>query len=80
MQFVLEINYLRNSCLVIDFLYTNIMSRNSSVVEVKYNKQTDDYYIELPDKLLSELNWKTGDNIIWTDNKNGTFTLTKEKE
>lgn len=56
------------------------MSKDFCVVEVKHNKKTDDYYIELPDKLLSELNWKTGDNITWANNNDGTFTLTKEKK
>lgn len=56
------------------------MTKNTNVLEVMFNKETNDYYIELPDKLLSELNWKTGDNIKWTDNNDGSFTLTKEKE
>ena len=33
--------------------------------------------LQLTDKLLKELDWREGDTLVWTDNKNGTFSLTK---
>ena len=35
--------------------------------------------LQLTDKLLKELDWKEGDTLVWTDNKNGTFSLTKRE-
>jgi len=46
-------------------------------LKVKYNKKTKDYYILLPEELLSKLKWKTGDKIEWIDNKDGSFSLRK---
>jgi hypothetical protein len=30
--------------------------------------------------MLEETGWKEGDDLIWTDNNDGSFTLTKKKE
>jgi len=46
---------------------------------VEHNKLTDEYYIILPKKLLDRVGWVEGDKIEWKKNKNGSFTLTKEK-
>jgi hypothetical protein len=35
-------------------------------------------FIEIPETMLKELNWKEGDNILWTANSDGTFKLTKQ--
>ncbi len=34
-------------------------------------------FIELPEDLLAETGWKEGDDLTWTDNHDGSFTLTK---
>lgn len=36
-------------------------------------------FIELPDALIEETGWKIGDNIKWTDNGDGSFTMTKQE-
>jgi len=46
-------------------------------LKVEQNELTGEYYFILPETLLKEMNWKTGDNIEWVSNKNGTFTLKK---
>jgi hypothetical protein len=46
-------------------------------LKVEQNELTGEYYFILPEFLLKEMNWKTGDNIEWVNNKNGTFTLKK---
>ena len=38
----------------------------------------DDLVVPLPDDLLAELNWKTGDVLLWSVNDDGTVTLTKK--
>lgn len=49
-------------------------------VAVKYDVDTDEYYIDLPEEVLKETGFKPGDTIVWTDNKNGSFSLAKKKE
>lgn len=44
-------------------------------LKVSFNKKTNTYFIRLPKKLLSDLKWKTGDNIEFIDNKDGTWIL-----
>jgi hypothetical protein len=46
--------------------------------EVKYDSQTEDYYLEFPPEMLTELGWETGDTLIWKDNKDGSFTISKK--
>lgn len=33
--------------------------------------------IEFPDELMEAVNWNIGDTILWTDNEDGTWVLTK---
>jgi hypothetical protein len=36
-----------------------------------------EFFIEFPDEVMEDAGWKVGDNINWTDNKDGSWTLTK---
>lgn len=36
-------------------------------------------YIEFPQETMTGLGWKEGDTVIWTDNKDGSFMLTKKE-
>lgn len=36
-------------------------------------------YIEFPEDMLKELDWKEGDVLLWTDNGDGTFHITKKE-
>lgn len=36
--------------------------------------------LPLPDEVLLELGVKEGDELLWTDNKDGSYTLTKKPE
>ena len=37
----------------------------------------NEYFIQLPDDLLEQVNWKENDELHWEDNGDGTFTLRK---
>lgn len=50
---------------------------NSLFVEVKENPETKELYLEFPDALLKEMNWKTGDKINWETGENNSWILTK---
>lgn len=41
---------------------------------------TGDQFIEFPPEALEEVGWKEGDQIEWTDNGDGSWTLTKKEE
>lgn len=40
----------------------------------------DGAYINLPQDLLDEVQWKEGDKIEWIDNKDGSWTMKKKEE
>lgn len=46
-------------------------------VQQKIEEGIDDYFIQLPDDLLEQVDWKENDQLIWIDRKDGTFELRK---
>jgi len=46
------------------------------IVPVEQLKNTDELFVTLPPELLRVVNWKEGDVIIWSPDKNG-YLLTK---
>jgi hypothetical protein len=50
----------------------------SAVLDVKTNEDGEQF-IEIPEDMLNEAGWKVGDDIVWSDNKDGSFTLTKSE-
>ena len=49
----------------------------SWVLDVKEDKQGEKL-IELPEDLLAEAGWKEGDELVWSDNKDGSWSLNKK--
>lgn len=43
-------------------------------------QRTDDgeAFIQFPEETMAGLGWKEGDTVVWTDNKDGSFTLSKK--
>jgi hypothetical protein len=39
----------------------------------------NDVGIELPDELMEDMGWQPGDEIVWTDNGDGSWTLTVKR-
>ena len=50
------------------------------VAEVQYDDETGEQFIVLPDEILTEVGWVVNDTIIWTDNKDGSFTLRRKED
>lgn len=46
-------------------------------VQQQIEEGIDNYFIQLPDDLLEQVNWKENDQLIWIDRKDGTFELRK---
>ena len=53
------------------------MKNKSWVLEVQEDEQGEKL-IELPEDLLAEAGWKEGDVLVWSDNKNGSWSLKKK--
>lgn len=54
------------------------MSRYTITVEE--DPETGELILPFSDELMDQLGWKIGDTIIWTDLKDGSWTLTKKEE
>jgi hypothetical protein len=54
-----------------------VMSKTTWTADVKYDEETDDTYIQLPDDMMLAAGWNLGDDIEWIDNKDGTWTMKK---
>lgn len=48
-------------------------------ITVEEDPETGDLVIPFSDEMLAEVGWKSGDTLIWTDNTNGSWTLTKKE-
>ena len=48
-------------------------------LDVKYDKDGE-AFIELPEEIQTQLNLKVGDEMVWNDNKDGSWSLTKKKK
>ena len=51
----------------------------SYLVTLETDPETGDLVLPLPDELLKEAGWKTGDTLDWKDNGDGTFSMTKQE-
>ena len=51
----------------------------SYIVTLEEDPETGDLVLPLPEKLMEETGWKTGDTLDWKDNGDGTFSMTKQK-
>jgi hypothetical protein len=47
---------------------------------VQYDPVTEEHYIQLSEEMLQETGWKIEDSLVWTDNKDGSYTLTKKDD
>lgn len=48
------------------------------VVEVQEG-ESGETILPLPEEMLKEAGWKEGDTIVWKDNKDGTWSMTKKE-
>lgn len=39
----------------------------------------NELYIQLPVEMLAQLQWAIDDELVWSDNYNGSFTITRRK-
>jgi len=51
-----------------------------TTIKIEYDSDNEEYILPLGFDLCDELGWTIGDNLLWIDNKDGTFTLKKKDE
>jgi hypothetical protein len=49
------------------------------VVKLEKDPETGDLILPLPEKLMEETGWKTGDTLNFDDNGDGTYSMTKKE-
>ena len=47
-------------------------------VRVEEDPETGDLILPLPTELLNQMGWDFGDTLIWDDNHDGSFSLSKK--
>lgn len=50
------------------------------VLDVQYNAETDEHYIQLPEDVTQSLDWKEGDVLKWDVKEDGTIILSKKSD
>jgi hypothetical protein len=50
----------------------------STIIEVQEDDEGNQF-IQFPPEMLEQMDWKEGDIIEWTDNADGSWTLTKKE-
>jgi hypothetical protein len=50
------------------------------VLSVKYDIKSGDHYLQLTPDILSQVGWDFGDTLIWKDNEDGSFSVTKKMD
>ncbi len=53
------------------------MANKTWTISLEEDPETGDLILPLNDDILEQTGWKTGDNIEWTDNKDGSWTMKK---
>ena len=56
------------------------MDKSWTVTVEEASDGSGDAVIELTPEMLERFGWKEGDELVWTDNEDGTFTLNKIEE
>ena len=46
-------------------------------VKVEGDPDTGDLVLPFPTELLAQMGWDLGDNLVWEDHFNGTFSIKK---
>ena len=48
------------------------------IATVEYDPDSDEYVLQFPDDIIESVGWQSGDTLEWTENSNGSFTLSKK--
>lgn len=48
------------------------------MAKVEYDSDSDEYVLLFPDDVIESVGWQIGDTLEWTENGDGSFTITKK--
>jgi hypothetical protein len=51
---------------------------NKWILEVQEDPETGDCILQFPPELLETAGWKEGDTLVWADQGNGSWSLSKK--
>jgi hypothetical protein len=51
---------------------------NKWTLTIEEDPDTKELVLPFTDEILETVGWKSGDTIVWKNNNNGTWTLTKK--
>jgi hypothetical protein len=54
------------------------VSQNEWLIEVQENGKTKELFIEFPPGCLDQVGWDVGDNLIWDELPDGSWSLRKD--
>lgn len=60
--------------------YPKDLGNNRWIIEVKKDRDSDELYLTLPPDALNQMGWDLGDIIVWEEQEDGSFTLTKKTQ
>jgi hypothetical protein len=46
-------------------------------VQVDFDPEHKEYVLPLPNELLNEMGWDIGDELLWEEDENGTYSIKK---
>ena len=52
--------------------------KKSWILTVEEDPETGDSILQFPPDLLESVGWKEGDSLLWSDNGDGSWSLTKK--
>ena len=58
--------------------YPKQIGENSRIIQVRENNKTKELYIELPPDALAQVGWDIGDDLLWEDLNNGSWSIRKK--
>ena len=54
------------------------MVNNIYTVKLEEDPENEDLVLPIPTELLNQMGWDIGDDLVWSDNFDGSFSLSKK--
>lgn len=58
--------------------WTSILVTKIYKIKLEEDPDSKDLVLPIPTELLNQMGWDIGDNLVWTDNFDDSYSLTKE--
>ena len=58
--------------------YPKQTGENNWIIQVQENGKTKELFIEIPPEALAQVGWDIGDDLIWEELDNGSWSIKKK--